>query len=249
MRKPCGHGDGSQQERVAGTPPQQAQSGQQWGSSGSPGCATSVGGRRGLPRWAGAGRSAPQDDPRPHRAEPSAWWVTAAVPQPKHPQPGNKVKGETCSKSTLFCSGRVSAPSSPLLSYLPPTCSPRPPSLPSLFRWFPRRRCFAPALLTSLLRKQSHTWRLEGPDPHGGLGGSPGLAPAALHRQHAASRTHPASLARSKRSWRGAGCAQPPLPVLLPPPPSPARVRAQPPPAEQGPGASCVPSWQEGQNT
>lgn len=186
---------------MAGTPPQQAQSGQQWGSSGSPGGAASVGGRTGLPRWAGAGWSTPQDDPRPHRAEPSACWVTAAVPQPKRPQPGNKVKGETCSKSTLFCSGRVSAPSSPLLSYLPPTCSPRPPSLPSLFRWFPRRRCFAPALLTSLLRKQSRTWRLEGPDPHGGLGGPQ----AWFLLRCIASMQHPGLILHRWPAARGAG--------------------------------------------
>lgn len=72
---------------------------------------------------------------------------------PNHtPSQQYKVKGETCSKSTLFYSGRVSAPSSPLQSYPPLMCSPHPPSLPSLSRWFPRRRCFAPAPLTSLPR-------------------------------------------------------------------------------------------------
>lgn len=70
--------------------PGSAQSGRPRGSSGSRGCAASVRGRPRLPQQAGAGGSAPQDDPRPHWAEPSARWVTAAGPQPKRPQPGNR---------------------------------------------------------------------------------------------------------------------------------------------------------------
>ena len=41
--------------------------------------------------WAGAGGSGLQDDLRPHQAKPSARWVTAAIPQPNRPQPGNRV--------------------------------------------------------------------------------------------------------------------------------------------------------------
>lgn len=61
------------------------------GSSGSPGCATSGRGHTRLPQWAGAGGSVPQDHPRPYGAVPGAQWVTVAAPQPKCPQPANRV--------------------------------------------------------------------------------------------------------------------------------------------------------------
>lgn len=131
------------------------------GSSRSSGCVRP----HQAPGRARAGGSVPQDGHRPNWAR-----SLAPRPQPKHPWPGNReLKRETCSKSTLFCSGRVSAPSSPLLSYLPLMCSLHPPSLPSLFHSFLRRRCSAPAPQTSLQREQSHA-EFEGLDPHRRLG-------------------------------------------------------------------------------
>lgn len=216
-----------------------AQSGRLRGSSGSLGCATSVRGRMRLPWWAGAGGSALQDTPG--LTGPSAAPGGSLQPYPSPNAPGQgteQVKGETCSKSTLFCSGRVSAPSSLLLSYLPLTCSLRPPSLPSLFRWFPRRRCFAPAPLTSLLRKQSHTRRLEGPDPHGELGGPQAL----LLLRCIASARHPASPVRSTRSQTG--CWLCPATTLRPSPPTPGPPESEPniPTSRAGPRGLCAPT-------
>ena len=241
-------GTGASRRGWQGSFPGTAQSGRLRGSSGNPGCAASVQGDTRLPRWAGAGGSVPQDDPRPHQAELSVWWVTVAAPQPERPQPGNRVsEGRDLFKEhlVLFREGFSSFFSSSELSATDVFSS---SSFSSLFiSLVPEETLLRPSPPDKPAEEAEPHMEVGGARPTRRTGGSPGPAPGVLCSQRAASRTHPALLVCSKRSRRGAGSALPPFPILLPPPPRPSGIRSQPPPAEQGPGALCTHSWQEGQ--
>lgn len=122
--------------------------------------------------WARAGGVCAPGDPRTNQAKPSAWWVLAAGPQPKHPWPGNREsEGRDLFKEhlVLFREGFSSFFSSSELSATDVFSS---SSFSSLFiSLVPEETLLRP----SPPDKPAERAELEGPDPQRRLGGPQAL--------------------------------------------------------------------------